>query len=112
MAQTVPYLYIEDVWVTGILRSKMGISPIDMYGVRAYTIEDLLVAKTFQNSQTYISDFITSLSFPRDIRQYSICHLLEEDARRCYITKCKGGLLNIFNYLRRERSFLHHINYL
>ena len=98
MAQTVPYLYIEDVWVTGILRSKMGITPIDMYGVRAYTIEDLLIAKTFQSSENYMWDYITSLSFPRDIRQYSICHLLEEDARRCYLAKCKEGFLNIFNY--------------
>ena len=89
VAQTVPYLYIEDVWLTGILRSKMGIIPIDMYGVRANTIEDLLITKTFQNPHNYITDYITSISFPRDIGQYSLCHLLEEDARRCYLTKCK-----------------------
>ena len=82
----------------------MGISPIDMYGVRAYTIEDLLVAKTFQNSQSYISDYITSLSFPRDIRQYSICHLLEEDARRCYLTKCKERDFNIFQIFFKGKN--------
>ena len=99
VAQTVPYLYIEDVWVTGILRSKMGITPIDMYGVRANTIEDLLITKTFQNTESYISDYITSISFPRDIGQYSICHLLEEDARRCYLTQCKEGLSEYFQSL-------------
>ena len=96
VAQTVPYLYIEDVWVTGILRNKMGLTPIDLYGFRAYSTEDLLITKTFQNTGSYISDYLTSLSFPRDIRQYSICHLLEEDARRCYLTQCKEGLSEYF----------------
>ena len=26
--QTFPYLYIEDVWLTGLLRAEMGIEPV------------------------------------------------------------------------------------
>ena len=26
--QTFPYLYIEDVWLTGLLRAELGIEPV------------------------------------------------------------------------------------
>ena len=99
-AQTMPYLYIEDVWVTGILREKIGTVPIDMYGLRAHSVEDLLMAKTFQSTETYLTDYVTSISFPREVEKYRVCQLLEEEARRCYLTKCK---------VRPSENYLHWI---
>ena len=75
--------------MTGILRDKIGIVPIDMYGLRAHSVEDLLIAKTFQSTENYLTDYVTSISFPRDVERYRLCLLLEEEARRCYMAKCK-----------------------
>ena len=110
-AQSTPYLYIEDVWVTGILRDKIGIKPIDMFGLRANTVEELLISKIFQNTENYITDYVTSISFPRDVGQFRTCHLLEQEARRCYLTKCKERFCkNIFLSLK-VFNFIHDPNY-
>ena len=74
-----PYLYLEDVWVTGLLREEMGmevediiimgiimmlimmniiitiLEVVDLYGMRADTNEQLLATKAVQSSHAWVS---------------------------------------------------------
>ena len=63
---------MEDVWLTGLLRSYLGIVPVDVWWVRGNTVQDLLMIKTVQNTEQYIRDYTTSLPFNRDISHYKV----------------------------------------
>ena len=63
---------MEDVWLTGLLRSYLGIVPVDVWWVRGNTVQDLLMIKTIQNNEQYIRDYATSLPFNRDIAHYRV----------------------------------------
>ena len=63
---------MEDVWLTGLLRSYLGIVPVDVWWVRGNTVQDLLMIKTVQNNEQYIRDYATSLPFNRDITHYRV----------------------------------------
>ena len=101
-AQSLPYLYLEDVWVTGLLREKMGIMFVDLYGLRADTNEQLLATKAIQTSHTWVKTYITSISFPRVLEEYRLCHELEREARRCYQDACQSNVYTPKTYLSRQ----------
>ena len=70
--QDFPYLHVEDVWLTGLLRKQMRIKPVDVWWLRGNTVQDLLMVKTVQNTEHYIRDYVTSLPFNRDIKHYRV----------------------------------------
>ena len=110
-SQNIPYLYLEDVWVTGLLREKMGIQFVDLYGLRADTNDQLLVTKAIQTSHTWVKTFITSISFPRVPEEFRLCHELEREARRCYQEGCRSNVYTPDTHLskldlERERAVL------
>ena len=67
-----PYLHVEDVWLTGLLRSHLGIKPVDMWWVRGTNMEDLLMVKTMQNSANYVRDYVTGFPFQRNVSDYRV----------------------------------------
>ena len=97
-----PYLYLEDVWLTGLLREKMDIQPIDIVELRADSNDMILVTKTVQNSHHYVQTFITSISFERDNDEYELCYYLEQEARRCFETKCLNNIYIEHPWLTRR----------
>ena len=101
-AQSFPYLYLEDVWVTGLLREEMGIKFVDLYGLRADTNEQLLATKAIQTRHTWVKTYITSISFPRVVEEYRLCHELEREARRCYQDACRSNVYTPKTNLSRQ----------
>ena len=63
---------MEDVWLTGLIRSRLGIKPVDVWWVRGNTVQELLMVKTVQNTEQYVRDYVTSLPFNRDIKHYKV----------------------------------------
>ena len=67
-----PYLHVEDVWLTGLLRSHLGINPVDVWWVRTTTVEELLMVKTVQNTASYVRDYVTGFPFKRNLSDYRV----------------------------------------
>ena len=79
--------------MTGILRERLNISLIDARWMRGFTsLKDLLMIKTVQNRKMYVRDYITAMPIERNITTYKTCHILEQEARRCYIEKCMSNI--------------------
>ena len=71
--QTLPYIHVEDVWVTGLLRERLNISLIDARWMRGWTsLQNLLMIKTMQNKKTYIRDYINAMPIERNITSYKV----------------------------------------
>ena len=102
ITQGFPYLYLEDVWLTGLLREKMNIEPVDIIELRAHSNDMILVSQTLQNSHSYVQTFLTSISFRRDNDEYELCHQLEREARRCHLAKCKNNIYHDRTWLSRK----------
>ena len=58
--------------MTGLIRSRLGIKPVDVWWVRGNTVQELLMVKAVQNTEQYVRDYVTSLPFNRDIRHYKV----------------------------------------
>lgn len=101
-AEDFPYLYLEDVWLTGLLRVKMDIKPIDIVELRADSNDMILVTKTVQNSHHYVQTFITSISFERENDEYELCYYLEQEARRCYQSSCLNNINSDHTWITRR----------
>ena len=76
---------MEDVWLTGLLRSQLGIRPVDVWWVRGTTVQDLLMIKTVQNTESYVRDYVTSYPFPRDIAHYRVSTVTYETMSVCHV---------------------------
>ena len=71
--QTLSYIHVEDVWVTGLLRERLNISLIDARWMRGWTsLQNLLMIKTMQNTKTYIRDYINAMPIERNITSYKV----------------------------------------
>ena len=117
---------MEDVWLTGLMRSHLGIKPVDVWWLRGTTVEDLLMIKTVQNTVSYVRDYVTSFPFQRNVSDYrvsnschyesselvilsQVCHMLAQEARRCYHQKCLSNIYHPDTWiskpnLERERQ--------
>ena len=63
-----------------------AVQAVDLAGLRPASLQELLAAKVMQSVESYSRDFLTSISFPRQLAEYRVCHLLHNETTRCHIT--------------------------
>jgi len=81
-----PYLFIDDAWVTGFLASKANISHTALSGLLTHNPRRLLLLKAIQHPELFHKDVVTG---PTE-RNPLVGILLERQARWCYQHRCKN----------------------
>jgi len=76
-------LFIDDAFVTGILRAKINATLVDTISYQTLNKAELMKSKSGQSPEVFGKDFINGL-LARDAGQAEFSKTLESHARRCY----------------------------
>lgn len=82
-AKNTKYLFIDDAYVTGILRVKINATLVDTKSFQTLNSAELMASKSGQSPDVFKNDFINGL-LARDAGQAEFSKTLESHARRCY----------------------------
>lgn len=83
-----PVFWIDDVWVTGYLASKVGIKHLDINHLWTMRGEELLLYKTIQTPYTHNKDFLAG---PMN-RNFQLSYALQRKAKWCFQSNCYNNI--------------------
>jgi len=82
------FMWLEDIWITGILAEKVNISHNSIMNLVSLRRPGMLFVKSVQNPVTYHQDFLAG---PTE-KDRSMAKTLFRHAKWCYEVKCKNNI--------------------